>query len=1033
MAQPVLAAEPAGLNTWVRTARIGGAAVWVDMTDAEMNTLLNKLAAQHVSVIEADSDLSNYLTDAEFDQELALIKNFAQKAHAHAAQFKVVWYYPTLEALTANAASTPNTMAKNHPDWLQYGIDGTQNSFIGGSGQVFWVDPGMESAWLSPSSPYRDYFFHRLSRIANETGVDGVWGDVPLYCDFGPIRWADTNPYAVSQFQAAHPGSTVPTVEDWNNPDWRRWIAWRHHELRRFIADAAAMARAKNPDFLFIVETLPTDYAMSTVYGLEGVDLRSIEGVTHVWEVDTMSNATALRKAREDDWISYISMQKYIKAASGSKPAWSFAYGKQANDAELVMAEILAAGNNPYELKIPEMTTTVGAAYRTKMFGWIQAHENQLWQNSAARVGVLYSPASRDYVDRASGEGMYATTNAGSDSLFWNDDLAHSAYQRQYVAEYRGMIKLLVHNHIPFDAVLKPGSAAELAKYQTLILPDYEALSDEEAQIIRDYVSQGGHVIMTGPNPSGLDSYGASRSDYALAAVLGVTRGSALPTAKTQAYGYGEARFFADLLGKKYFTNASDAAAAAGSLLTAIQATTTPWLTTQANKKVHMELTKTDQRLILQMVNFIGVTGTFTITPTTFQTTVNIPDGQMVTAVEMTSPDHADPGLQPLAFTTNAQQVTFTTPVTEYAMVLIHLSGGTVPTNRPPTANADQYTTTNDKPLSLPSPGLLGNDSDLDGDAIRISDHTAPTNGTVIVEATGGLTFTPVIDFVGTSSFNYTVSDGQGGTSTATVVIAVSAPATNRPPVATNDIYSTTKDIPLVVASPGILTNDHDPDGDSLTVSGNTAPGHGTVNLVANGAFTYTPSIGFTGNDSFNYTLSDGKGGSASSTATISVVAAAFTPQILSPTAVTISTGKLDYGTMASLKASDSDTYDVNSAFSATEVGGVTDWYAIGHITGNPSAVSRLTLTYGGQYSKANVSQQLFLYNFATKSWDRFDTRTVGNSQDVTVTTTPTSPANYISSTGEVRTRVRGFRAGAKSTSNWKFFCWGNQLKWEVN
>lgn len=77
MAQPVLAAEPAGLNTWVRTARIGGAAVWVDMTDAEMNPLLNKLAAQHVSVIEADSDLSNYLTDAEFDQELALMKNFA--------------------------------------------------------------------------------------------------------------------------------------------------------------------------------------------------------------------------------------------------------------------------------------------------------------------------------------------------------------------------------------------------------------------------------------------------------------------------------------------------------------------------------------------------------------------------------------------------------------------------------------------------------------------------------------------------------------------------------------------------------------------------------------------------------------------------------------------------------------------------------------------------------------------------------------------------------------------------------------------
>ncbi len=547
------AAEPTAFSSWARTARIGGAAVWQGMTDAEMNTLLNELATQNVSVIEADSDLSNYLTDAEFNQELTLITTFSQKAHAHPNNFRIVWYYPALEVLTANVASTPHSMAKDHPDWVQTGVDGTPNVFVGGSGQVFWVDPGMESTWMSPSSPYRDYFFARVSRIAKETGVDGLWADVPLYSDFGPVRWADAGADAANDFEAKYPGAqtpppTTPADGNWADESWRKWIVWRHEELRRFIADAAAAARKDNPEFTFIVETLPTDYAMSTVYGLEGVDLRPIEGVTHVWEVDTLSNNTAMRMAREDDWISYISMQKYIKAASGNKPAWSFAYGKQADDAELVMAEILASGNNPYELMIPEMTTTVGAAYRTKMFGWIKANESLLWQNSSARIAVLYSPASRDFVDQAKGEGMYATTASGGDSLWWNDDSAQSAYGRQYIAEYRGMIKLLVHNHIPFDAVVKPASAAELTKYQTLILPDMEALSDADAQIIRTYVDNGGHVIITGPNPGGLDEYGTSRSQYALSDVFGINKGSALPASKVQQFGGGDSRFFSALL-----------------------------------------------------------------------------------------------------------------------------------------------------------------------------------------------------------------------------------------------------------------------------------------------------------------------------------------------------------------------------------------------------------------------------------------------------------------------------------------------------
>jgi len=56
-----------------------------------------------------------------------------------------------------------------------------------------------------------------------------------------------------------------------------------------------------------------------------------------------------------------------------------------------------------------------------------------------------------------------------------------------------------------------------------------------------------------------------------------------------------------------------------------------------------------------------------------------------------------------------------------------------------------------------------------------------------------------------------------------------------------------------------------------------------------------------------------------------------------------------------------------------------------------------------------------------------FDTRTVGNTNDVTVTATvATDPQRYISATGEMRARIRGSLAGRS------FYCWANLLSWQV-
>lgn len=184
--------------------------------------------------------------------------------------------------------------------------------------------------------------------------------------------------------------------------------------------------------------------------------------------------------------------------------------------------------------------------------------------------------------------------------------------------------------------------------------------------------------------------------------------------------------------------------------------------------------------------------------------------------------------------------------------------------NRPPVAGDDAAATTSDTPVTI---SVLVNDSDPDGDPLTIASVSSVSGGAkAVINAGGTITYTPKSRFVGVDTFQYTVSDGRGGTATATVTVTVSAP--NSPPRARKDNVSTTQDIPVII---DVLANDSDPDGDPLTVSAITTPGNGMVRINANGTVTYTPNTGFTGRDSFSYTISDGRGGTDTATVTVLV------------------------------------------------------------------------------------------------------------------------------------------------------------------
>ena len=107
--------------------------------------------------------------------------------------------------------------------------------------------------------------------------------------------------------------------------------------------------------------------------------------------------------------------------------------------------------------------------------------------------------------------------------------------------------------------------------------------------------------------------------------------------------------------------------------------------------------------------------------------------------------------------------------------------------------------------------------------------------------------------------FTFRVSDGKVKSPTAVVNITVTDDGANDPPNAVSERTSTERNKPVLI---NVLSNDVDPNGDSLTIANITGPINGTTLVNSNETVTYTPPRNFNGSDVFIYNVTDGKGGS---------------------------------------------------------------------------------------------------------------------------------------------------------------------------
>lgn len=202
------------------------------------------------------------------------------------------------------------------------------------------------------------------------------------------------------------------------------------------------------------------------------------------------------------------------------------------------------------------------------------------------------------------------------------------------------------------------------------------------------------------------------------------------------------------------------------------------------------------------------------------------------------------------------------------------------PGNRTPLAANDLYATDKGVTLTVLPSGVLANDVDLDGDPLQLSAlpsaGRAPSHGTVQPTRGGGFVYVPDPGFVGTDSFGYDLTAGPD-TVTATVSIVIQDNGVNVVPRAVDDSFNTPDNVPLSVASPGVLDNDIDADRrQPLLAVLSSPPSRGTVALAAHGGFVYTATSQCTvasGQvvDSFTYLTYDGIDYSAPATVSIAL------------------------------------------------------------------------------------------------------------------------------------------------------------------
>lgn len=459
-------------RAWLKHVRIGA----YSLTPDNAEQIVQQAQASGVYGIEVDNDIpGRYESLNDPDLKLKAIQRVA--AAAHRVHNKAYVYVAGFECISAHSDSS-HTLAKEHPAWLQRKIDGKPAVFD--TKAAFWIAKGEEDAWVTPyAADWRKLYMQRIRQIAG-TGIDGIYVDIPYWMTHftgWENSWASFDDATVAAFkkQTGLNAKTDIQLGNYEDAGFRKWITFRIQTITDFLAEMRATAVAVNPSIALIPEIYPGIEAEAPRVGADVYQLYPVvDAVAHEYEFGDAEDHTAASRSQLD-WFQYQIGIRSFRAFGGDKPTWILNYSwdgaahVKPRDAMLNLASSeLTAGANVWDAQGHVMSGSNDMATRSEIFHWIATHDDIFGghREPVGAVGVYFSDTTRNF------------------------------YPKDFVDSYRGLLLLLMRNHIQFRIVTPRTINSFDGK--VLVLPDVRVISNEEANSIEGFARRGGELVATG-------------------------------------------------------------------------------------------------------------------------------------------------------------------------------------------------------------------------------------------------------------------------------------------------------------------------------------------------------------------------------------------------------------------------------------------------------------------------------------------------------------------------------------------------------